>query len=174
MTAFTEGTANDWLAVAFIDGHGSARRPARAVFGVFVAAMTVGRMVGTVALDRWGRVPVLSATIVLAAAAGLWPCSSGSGRGGARRRRALGARRVARLPGRDERGGRRRGRAPARVSVVASIGYTAFLAGPPLVGLLGDQVGPCGRCSSPAGPRRSGSSPRPPPAPLRTPVAHPT
>ena len=32
-------------------------------------------------------------------------------------------------------------RAAARVSVVAVIGYTAFLAGPPLVGLLGDRVG---------------------------------
>jgi len=31
--------------------------------------------------------------------------------------------------------------AAARVSVVASIGYTAFLAGPPLLGFLGDQVG---------------------------------
>jgi MFS family permease len=28
-----------------------------------------------------------------------------------------------------------------RVSVVASIGYVAFLAGPPLIGLLGDHVG---------------------------------
>jgi cyanate permease len=31
-------------------------------------------------------------------------------------------------------------RAPARVSVVASIGYCAFLAGPPLIGFLGDQL----------------------------------
>ncbi len=31
--------------------------------------------------------------------------------------------------------------AHVRVSVVAVIGYTAFLAGPPLLGLLGDQVG---------------------------------
>ena len=31
--------------------------------------------------------------------------------------------------------------AAARVSVVASIGYTAFLAGPPLIGFLGDQFG---------------------------------
>jgi MFS family permease len=31
--------------------------------------------------------------------------------------------------------------AAARVSVVASIGYTAFLAGPPLIGLLADRVG---------------------------------
>jgi cyanate permease len=32
-------------------------------------------------------------------------------------------------------------RAAARVSVVAVIGYTAFLAGPPLVGLLGNEAG---------------------------------
>jgi cyanate permease len=32
-------------------------------------------------------------------------------------------------------------RAAVRVSVVSSIGYTAFLAGPPLLGWLGDQVG---------------------------------
>jgi formate hydrogenlyase subunit 3/multisubunit Na+/H+ antiporter MnhD subunit len=31
-------------------------------------------------------------------------------------------------------------RAPARVSVVASIGYCAFLGGPPLIGFLGEHV----------------------------------
>jgi MFS family permease len=31
--------------------------------------------------------------------------------------------------------------AAARVSVVASIGYTAFLAGPPLIGFLGNHLG---------------------------------
>lgn len=31
--------------------------------------------------------------------------------------------------------------AAARVSVVSTIGYTAFLAGPPVLGLLGDRVG---------------------------------
>jgi cyanate permease len=33
------------------------------------------------------------------------------------------------------------GRAPARVSVVSTIGYGAFLGGPPLVGWVGDRVG---------------------------------
>jgi cyanate permease len=33
------------------------------------------------------------------------------------------------------------GRAPVRVSVVSSIGYTAFLGGPPLVGFLAEAVG---------------------------------
>jgi cyanate permease len=32
-------------------------------------------------------------------------------------------------------------RAAARVSVVSAIGYVAFLAGPPILGLLGDRVG---------------------------------
>jgi MFS family permease len=31
-------------------------------------------------------------------------------------------------------------KAPARVSVVASIGYCAFLGGPPLIGFLGDHI----------------------------------
>jgi MFS family permease len=30
--------------------------------------------------------------------------------------------------------------APARVSVISSIGYCAFLAGPPLIGVLGDHL----------------------------------
>jgi hypothetical protein len=30
--------------------------------------------------------------------------------------------------------------APGRVSVIASIGYCAFLAGAPLIGFLGDQI----------------------------------
>jgi cyanate permease len=32
-------------------------------------------------------------------------------------------------------------RAAVRVSVISSIGYTAFLAGPPLIGLLAEHVG---------------------------------
>ena len=32
-------------------------------------------------------------------------------------------------------------RAAARVSVVSTIGYTAFLAGPPFLGFVGDHVG---------------------------------
>jgi MFS family permease len=31
-------------------------------------------------------------------------------------------------------------RAAARVSVIASIGYCAFLAGPPVIGFLGDRI----------------------------------
>ena len=138
---FTEGTANDWLAVAFVDGHGVGEAAGAAAFGVFVVAMTLGRTVGTVALDAWGRVPVLFATTVLAAAgttiavlAGSWVLALGGvalwGLGA-----SLGFPVGMSAAADDEH------LAPARVSVVAVIGYTAFLAGPPLVGLLGDRVG---------------------------------
>ncbi|MEE6258749.1 MFS transporter [Plantactinospora sonchi] len=139
--AFTEGTAMDWIAVAFIDGHGFGEAAGAAVFGVFVAAMTVGRTVGTVALDRWGRVPVLLGTVGFAvlgvlvavlvpvgplalAGVALWGLGASLG-----------------FPVGMSAAADEEQRAPARVSVVATIGYTAFLAGPPLVGLLGDRVG---------------------------------
>jgi predicted MFS family arabinose efflux permease len=139
--AFTEGTANDWLAVAFVDGYHVNEATGAVAFGVFVAAMTVGRTAGTVALDVWGRVPVLFATILLAAAgaaiavlAGAWPLAMTGvilwGLGA-----SLGFPVGMSAAADEER------HAPARVSVVAAIGYTAFLAGPPLVGLLGDHVG---------------------------------
>ncbi|MFY1594277.1 MFS transporter [Micromonospora sp. WMMD737] len=141
VSAFAEGSASDWLAVAFIDGHGLSEAAGAAVFGVFVVGMTLGRTAGTVALDRWGRVPVLSTTILLAtlgagvavladsgpvaiAGVALWGLGA-----------SLGFPVGMSAAADDER------RAPARVSVVAVIGYTAFLAGPPLLGLLGDRVG---------------------------------
>ena len=41
--AFTEGTGNDWLAIAVIDGYGAAPVLGPLTFAVFLAAMTLGR-----------------------------------------------------------------------------------------------------------------------------------
>jgi MFS family permease len=139
--AFTEGTANDWLAVATVDGYAVSAALGAAMFAVFVAAMTTGRTFGTIALDRWGRVPVLLASAMLAAAgtlvtvlAGrLWLAALGVVLWG------LGA--ALGFPMGMSAAADEEALAPARVSVVAVIGYTAFLAGPPAVGLLGDHVG---------------------------------
>ncbi|MGC4789229.1 MFS transporter [Micromonospora sp. DT178] len=141
VSAFAEGSANDWLAVAFIDGHDLSEAAGAAVFGVFVVGMTLGRTAGTVALDRWGRVPVLSATILLATFGAGVAVLAGSGPVAIAGVALWGIGASLGFPvgmsaaADDER------RAPARVSVVAVIGYTAFLAGPPLLGLLGDRVG---------------------------------
>jgi predicted MFS family arabinose efflux permease len=139
--AFTEGTANDWLAVATIDGYHVGPALGAVTFAVFVAAMTAGRTFGTTALDRWGRVPVLLVSALLAATGALITVLAGRlslavlgvvlwGLGA-----ALG------FPMGMSAAADEEALAPARVSVVAVIGYTAFLAGPPAVGLLGDHVG---------------------------------
>ena len=139
--AFTEGAANDWLAVAFVDGHGVSEAAGAAVFGVFVAAMTVGRTVGTVALDAWGRVPVLYGTILLAAAgaviavlAGAWPlamCGVALWGLGASLGFPVGMSAAA-----DRSTSPPRGSASSRSSATPP-----SWPGRPLVGLLGDRIG---------------------------------
>lgn len=139
--AFTEGVANDWLALAVVDGHGAGDTVGALAFGVFVGGMTVARLVGGSLLARWGRVPVLRGTaaaalvglllVVLGPAlpwvllgALVWGAGASLG-----------------FPVGMSAASDEPARAAARVSVVSSIGYTAFLAGPPLVGVLGDRVG---------------------------------
>ena len=139
--AFVEGTANDWIAVALVDGYSSSETVGAVAFGVFVSAMTVGRLTGSAVLDRYGRVAVLRATaavalagLVLVAAASSTPLAlAGAALWGigASLGFPVGMSAAADDPA----------RAAARVSVVSSIGYTAFLAGPPLVGLLAERVG---------------------------------
>ncbi len=139
--ALVEGSANDWLAVALIDGYDARRWVGVAGFSLFVTAMTTGRLVGPVALDRYGRAPVLWATSALAAAGVLLVVLAGSpvpaGLGivlwglGAALGFPVGMSAAADDPARSA----------ARVSVVATIGYAAFLAGPPLLGQLGNRVG---------------------------------
>ena len=139
--ALTEGTANDWLALALVDGYDVEHWVGVAGFAVFVTAMTVGRLGGPVLLDRFGRAPVLWGT--MAAAAGgvvlivvgqsvmwvvlgivLWGLGASLGF-------PVGMSAAADDPR----------RAAARVSVVSTIGYGAFLAGPPLLGFVADHVG---------------------------------
>jgi cyanate permease len=139
--AFAEGSANDWLAIAMVDGHGVSNASGALVFGVFVTAMTVGRLTGVFLLDRFGRVPVLRASFLLAAAGLLvvifvpnpWIAAAGAvlwGLGS-----ALGFP-IGMSAAADEPR-----TAAARVSAVATIGYFAFLVGPPAIGLLGQRVG---------------------------------
>jgi fucose permease len=139
--ALTEGTANDWLALALVDGYDVEHWVGVSGFAIFVSAMTVGRLYGTVLLDRFGRVPVLWATMV-AAAAGVLLIVFGErpvivvvgivlwGLGA-----SLGFPVGMSAAADDPR------RAAARVSVVSTIGYGAFLAGPPLLGFVADHLG---------------------------------
>ncbi len=138
--AFTEGTANDWLAVAFVEGHDLQQWMGVLAFATFLTFMTVGRIAGTGLLDRYGRVPVLRVSFALAALGAAlvilgssWVAFVGTAVWGVGA--ALGFP-VGMSASADEPE-----RAAARMSVVATIGYAAFLAGPPVLGLLGDRVG---------------------------------
>ncbi len=139
--AFSEGSANDWMALTVVDGLGASDALGALGFGVFVAAMTLGRAFGGSALQRYGRVPVLLAS-ALVALAGLLLVVAGPGIAlvllGATLwgvGTALGFPVGMSAAADDPRV------AAVRVSVVSSIGYTAFLVGPPLIGLLADHVG---------------------------------
>ena len=44
--SFAEGGANDWLALAVVDGHGFDATIGAAVFTVFTVAMTAARVLG--------------------------------------------------------------------------------------------------------------------------------
>jgi MFS family permease len=139
--ALAEGSANDWLALTMVEGHGMDRASGALVFGVFVTAMTVGRLAGVRVLDRFGRVPVLRGSAVLAIAGLLivifvpvsWIAVVGVVMWGLGS--ALGFPTGMSAAADDPR------TAAARVSAVATIGYLAFLAGPLAIGFLGEQFG---------------------------------
>jgi MFS family permease len=136
--AFAEGTGNDWVSVAMIDGYGVPAAVGTLAFAVFLSAMTLGRWVGPGLLDRHGRVPLLRVLAVLGIAgsllfvfapaaplaflgAVLWGVGTSLG-----------------FPVGMSAGADEPRYAAGRVSVIATIGYCAFLAGPPSVGFLGD------------------------------------
>jgi fucose permease len=139
--AFTEGTSNDWLSLAVIGGYHTAAALGTLTFAVFLAAMTTGRWFGPAFIDRYGRVRVLrvcAATalggLLLIEAGGVLPAALAGavllGLG-----TSLGFPTGISAAADDPR------YAPGRVSTAASIGYLAFLAGPPSIGFLADHIG---------------------------------
>ena len=139
--AFTEGSANDWLALAMVDDRGVDHGQGALLFGVFTASMTVGRILGVPVLDRFGRVPVLRTAAAMAIVGlslviwvdsipvtivgiVLWGLGASLGF-------PVGMSAAADEPR----------KAAARVSAVATVAYFAFLVGPPFIGFLGEHIG---------------------------------
>lgn len=139
--ALTEGSANDWMSLLMVDGHGFSEVGGALAFALFLTAMTAGRLLGVPLLANFGRVPVLRSTAVLAAVGlllvilvdhqvvaligtALWGLGA-----------SLGFPVGMSAAADDQR------LATARVGTVSTIGYLAFLAGPPMLGLLGEQWG---------------------------------
>jgi MFS family permease len=138
--ALCEGVANDWLALSLVDGYHAAQAVGAVGFGTFVTAMTVGRLVGGSFVERYGRVGTLRVTALLAVAGVLTVVLSPGIPGALAGAVLWGLGASLGFPLGMSAAGDEAARSAARVSVVGSIGYTAFLGGPPLVGLLADHV----------------------------------
>jgi predicted MFS family arabinose efflux permease len=138
--AFAEGAGIDWISLSLIDGYRQAAVLGTLGLAAFLASMTVGRWFADGLLARYGRVRVIRGQTVLAIAgvllfvfspvtplafAGvlLWGVGASLGF-------PVGMSAAADDPS----------AAAGRVSVVASIGYCAFLGGPPLIGYLGQNI----------------------------------
>ncbi|MFI0821946.1 MFS transporter [Streptomyces sp. NPDC021098] len=139
--AMAEGTANDWLPLVMVDGHGFDPALGSGVYAVFAASMTIGRFAGGRFVDRYGRAAALCASAVVGAvgialvilvdnqavaatAAVLWGIGASLG-----------------FPVALSAAGDSGDNSAARVSLAATLGYVAFLVGPPSLGHLGEQFG---------------------------------
>ena len=139
--ALSEGSANNWLAISVVDGFGQTEAVAALVFGTFVAAMTVARLLGTFLIDRFGRVAVLTASgassLVGLAAFGLAPSLPLSVVGVVAW--GLGAGLV--VPIGMAAVSADRLRAAGRVAVVSAFASVASITAPPLIGLAAERMG---------------------------------
>ena len=139
--AFAEGSANDWLPLLMVDGHGFSPTSGSLIYAGFTLGMTLGRFTGGWFIDRYSRVTVVRASAVMGAlgigliifvdstwVAGvsvlLWGLGASLG-----------------FPLTISAASDTGPDAPKRVSVVAITGYLAFLVGPPLLGFLGEHFG---------------------------------
>ncbi|MGW6505718.1 MFS transporter [Nonomuraea angiospora] len=139
--ALAEGAANDWLPLLMVDGHGLDAASGSLVYAGFAAAMTIGRFSGSFFLDRFGRTAVIRASAVSGALGLVLVIFSDNAvlAGAAVLFWGLGA--ALGFPVALSAAGETGPNETARVSLVATIGYVAFLVGPPGLGFLGDHWG---------------------------------
>jgi len=141
-----EGAAEDWLPLAMVDGYGVSETSAAALFGVFVVTMTLGRLLGVILIDRFGRVAMLRASALVAALGlilvifgpaivGPAPMTAAIGIALWGLGTSLGLPVGMSAAADDPR------TASARVSAAATVGYAAFLFGPPVLAFAGEHVG---------------------------------
>jgi len=138
--ALAQGAADDWLSLTMVDGHGLDKATGAACLAIFMAAVTAARAASVRAVDRWGLVLVLRFSAALAAVGlllevfattpiavvgiALWGLGAAAGF-------------LLRISVASDDPAT----ATASVSAVATMGYLAFLIGPPLIGVLGQRLG---------------------------------
>jgi MFS family permease len=136
-----EGVGNDWLSLGVIQGYHTAAAVGTAVFALFLAAMTAGRWFGPRLIDRYGRVRVLRPAAAVALAGLLLVGLAGSLPAAFIGAVAMGLGTALGFPVGLSAAADDPARAAGRVSAASSLGYAAFLAGPPLIGFIADHAG---------------------------------
>jgi len=136
-----EGVGNDWLSLGVIQGYHTAAAVGTAVFALFLAAMTAGRWFGPRLIDRYGRVRVLRPAAAMALAGLLLVGLAGSLPAAFIGAVAMGLGTALGFPVGLSAAADDPARAAGRVSAASSLGYAAFLAGPPLIGFIADHAG---------------------------------
>ncbi|QNE46401.1 MFS transporter [Glaciihabitans sp. INWT7] len=136
-----EGTANSWLSLSASDGHGQTETIAALFFTVFAISETAARVAGGPVVDRIGRVATIRLTtaigvvglVIFILGGPVWLVLTGV---------VLWAVGVSMgFPLGMSAAAESGPNGAARVSAVASIGYLANLAGPPIIGSLSEAVG---------------------------------
>ncbi|RLP72678.1 MFS transporter [Mycetocola tolaasinivorans] len=139
--SLAEGSAGDWIAQAVVDGYDQLPGTGALVYAIFVSTLTLTRFVGGPFIDRFGRVQAirLSASLaVIGLALFIFAPAFPLALVGAA---AWGAGCALGFPVGMSAAAEHPTQSAARVSAVAMMGYVAFLAGPPAIGLLGEHVG---------------------------------
>jgi MFS family permease len=135
-----EGAGNDWLNLGVIQGYHAAAATGTATFALFLGAMTAGRWFGPAAIDRYGRVPVLRILAAVALGGVLLVGLSGFLPAALAGALLMGLGTSLGFPVGVSAAADEPRRAAGRVSTVSSLGYVAFLSGPPLIGFIADHV----------------------------------
>ncbi|WP_257585041.1 MULTISPECIES: MFS transporter [unclassified Streptomyces] len=139
--ALAEGAGSNWISLAVIDSRHTTAAVGTLAYAVFLTAVTLGRWLGPLIVDRLGRPGTLRAAAcaaclgvaLFATAPGLWAGFTGAMLWGAGA--SLG------FPLCLSAGSDDPAHSAARVGVITSIGYGGFVCGPPLIGALADRFG---------------------------------
>ena len=141
VAAWAEGSANDWLALLLTDERAADPAGAAAGFTVFTSAMTIGRLAGGRAVDRFGVVRVLRTGSLLATAGVLLLLAVPTLSVGYPAAAAWGLGVSVAFPLAISAAGRSPVRPARAISVASTTGYAAFLIGPPVIGWLATEFG---------------------------------
>ncbi|MEG2578517.1 MAG: MFS transporter, partial [Glutamicibacter sp.] len=139
--ALAEGAAGDWVAMALVDGYHTKEGVGAIGYGVFVTAMTLTRLLSGDLILGLGRVVMIRASAI-SALVGVLLFAFGNNLPLAFVALAIWGMGVAlTFPLAMSAASDDPVHAATRVSVVSTIGYGAFLGGPPLLGLLAEVIG---------------------------------